>query len=889
MRPVKLEIEGFTSFPERVLIDFDDLDLFAITGPTGAGKTSILDAMLYALYGVTPRIGEKDVLRLVSMGANRTSVCLEFLSGGGRYRVARTRKAAKNSPAQVILEELQGGEWNAIAGNVREVNPRIEKILGLDFEGFTRSVILPQGEFDKFLRGDAKTRTRILIDLLNLNIYERMKETANSRARELAAEIEMRTRHLETNYADANQEALAGQQEKLAELNEQLAAHETERVRVDALLKIAAEWKQASAEQQRLDEEIARARADKEKALQSGAAAEKTVEQCERILRDCEAGIAATGFDETAWTQLLQTAPKAREVERTQKDLNGRRKDRQAAADELAALEKTAGEAQQEHRKAEEAFEQAASRRAAIHAALGSPDWIRDALNDFREAARAMAGRKSQQEMEALVRLAHEQYDHLHQIHAAGEIRKHLKAGQPCPVCEQVVKKLPAAAAASPIEEARSLRDQVSAEQREWQRGLDRLEAAKTKIAQKAGRPMELDELQQSLERAVEAEQAYKEAEEQRSQTARKAQDAGRERDKCASRAEALDAVIKAAQSRLREVHAELQQFPEWAPLPLSELEAELHRQQAAKQRRDALESERTKARAQRDKGLKDSIDARAAIQAAETAIADKESRLTAVAHIAAEASRRLRAGLPEPAAHADPLAFLQSRRAAIDALRGKIQAAAGAAEERIRQIGVKIVEAAELRTQIEMHRVERETYHELGVLLASNRFISYVEREALARLAAAASDQLRMLSDGRYTLTLGKEDNEFCVIDKWNANDSRPVTTLSGGESFLASLSLALALAHGLGELSGEAARTRLDSLFIDEGISSLDAEALETAIEAISNLGAGERMVGVISHVAELGERLPGRIRVDKAPGGSRVKVETQSYSHSMVAGGL
>ncbi len=889
MRPVRLEIEGFTSFPERVSIDFGDLDLFAITGPTGAGKTSILDAMLYALYGSTPRIGEKDVLRLISMGANRMKVYLEFLSGGKRFRVVRTRKSAKNSPAQTILEELQGEEWNAIAGSVRELNARIESILGLDFEGFTRSVILPQGEFDKFLRGDAKTRTRILIDLLNLNIYERMKENANSRAKELAAQIDMKARHLETNYADANQEALTGQQEKLAELREQIVSHETERNRVDSLLKIAAEWKLASAEQQRLDEEIARARAGAEKARQSGAAAEQTVEQCEKILRDCEANIAATGYDETAWTQLHQVAPKAREVVRTQEELASRRKDRQAAVDGLGALEKTAGEAREAHRKAEEAFEQAASHRAAVHAALGSPDWIRDALEDWREAGSAMAGRKSQQEMEALVRQVNEQYDHLHQIHAAGEIRRHLKAGQPCPVCEQLVKKVPAAAAASPLEEAKRLVEAVRTEQREWQRGFDRLEAAKRKVIQKAGRPMELDELEQSLEHAVEAERAYKEAEENRSQAARTAQDAGKERDKFAYQAENLDAMIKAAQSRLREVHAELQQFPDWAPLPLTELEAELERQQAAKKRRDALEGQRTEARARMDKALKDSIDAKATIQAAEAAIAEKENRRAAEAEKASEASRRLRAELPELAAHTDPQAFLQSRRDTIDALRGKMQAAAGAAEERIRQIEKKIAEAAEVRAQMERHSAERETYHELGVLLASNRFISYVEREALARLAAAASDQLRMLSEDRYTLTLGKEDNDFCVIDKWNANDSRPVTTLSGGESFLASLSLALALAHGLGELSGEAARTRLDSLFIDEGISSLDAETLETAIEAISNLGAGERMVGVISHVAELGDRLPGRIRVDKAPGGSRVKVETQSHSHSMVAGGL
>jgi len=172
MRPIALSLEGFTSFPSRTEVQFGGLDLFAISGPTGAGKTSLLDAMLYALFGETPRIGEKEVKRLVSQGSLAVKVSLEFSTHGRRYLVVRTGKLSKQdklaTDIQVSTHTPDG--WASLTGKVGEANQKIRDILGLDFEGFTRSVILPQGEFDRFLRGDPAQRTEILKDLLNLRV-----------------------------------------------------------------------------------------------------------------------------------------------------------------------------------------------------------------------------------------------------------------------------------------------------------------------------------------------------------------------------------------------------------------------------------------------------------------------------------------------------------------------------------------------------------------------------------------------------------------------------------------------------------------------------------------------------------------------------------------------
>ena len=118
MRPISLQIEGFTCFRQNVLIDFSSLDLFAITGPTGAGKTSIIDAMTYALYGCTPRMGVGQVSELISQGMNRMSVLFQFRSGPHEYRIARSAKWGKQTTTELRLEQRAGDEWVSLADGV---------------------------------------------------------------------------------------------------------------------------------------------------------------------------------------------------------------------------------------------------------------------------------------------------------------------------------------------------------------------------------------------------------------------------------------------------------------------------------------------------------------------------------------------------------------------------------------------------------------------------------------------------------------------------------------------------------------------------------------------------------------------------------------------------
>jgi DNA repair protein SbcC/Rad50 len=158
-----------------------------------------------------------------------------------------------------------------------------------------------------------------------------------------------------------------------------------------------------------------------------------------------------------------------------------------------------------------------------------------------------------------------------------------------------------------------------------------------------------------------------------------------------------------------------------------------------------------------------------------------------------------------------------------------------------------------------------------LGKLLRADGFSRWLLARALTQLVSGASTLLRELSSGAYSLALD-ETNQFLVVDHRNADEPRTVRSLSGGERFLASLALALALADHVADLAADGA-ARLESLFLDEGFGTLDPDTLDVVAAALEELGARGRVVGIVTHVRDLAERLPVRFEVRKGPRGSSV----------------
>jgi exonuclease SbcC len=235
MRPVRLDMDGFASFREKTVLDFADADYFALVGATGAGKSTVIDAITFALYGTVPRWNDQRVITpALAPTATRGVVRLVFDADGQRYAVAREARRSGGKTSRVSmhasrLERLHDpsdldGEGDVLAAD-SEVTKAVEDLLGLSYDHFTTCVALPQGEFAEFLHAKASDRQDILSSLLGYQLYDELQSRANSRAREkraAGAALEMTL----TGYEDATEQQvsdLTSRADQLSELQTWLA------------------------------------------------------------------------------------------------------------------------------------------------------------------------------------------------------------------------------------------------------------------------------------------------------------------------------------------------------------------------------------------------------------------------------------------------------------------------------------------------------------------------------------------------------------------------------------------------------------------------------------------------------------------------------------------
>ncbi len=193
MRPVLLEMDGFASFREPASVDFTDTDYFVLVGPTGSGKSTVIDAMTFALYGTVPRWNDKRmVMYALAPTAVRGTVRLVFDVDGVRYVAARELRRSKQGLVTVKSARLErlldpaatgtlADETEVLASD-SQVTAAVEALLGLTFENFCQCVVLPQGEFAEFLRAKGSDRRTILMKLLGAELYQQIGREANSRA-----------------------------------------------------------------------------------------------------------------------------------------------------------------------------------------------------------------------------------------------------------------------------------------------------------------------------------------------------------------------------------------------------------------------------------------------------------------------------------------------------------------------------------------------------------------------------------------------------------------------------------------------------------------------------------------------------------------------------------
>ncbi|MFF9089761.1 AAA family ATPase [Streptomyces sp. NPDC014991] len=993
MRLHRLDITAFGPFGGARTVDFDTLSaagLFLLHGPTGAGKTSVLDAVCYALYGSVPgaRQGGGQGAHLRSDHAppgTRTEVRLDLTVAGRRLEITRQPpwerpklrgKGTTVDKAQTWLREYDStaGVWQDRSRSHQETGEEITQLLGMSRDQFCQVVLLPQGDFARFLRADAEARSKLLGRLFDTRRFadvekrlaDRRKAT-ETRVRDGDAALLADAHRMQQAAGDAmDLPGLAPGDPGLAEavLGAAAVARSTarERLTVAHCRLAAAESAHAAArralddirERARLQNRFAEARRRAERLQESAGARRETRERMERArraeavepaleLRDAaevdhrraaaaeahargqltgpHAGADASGLATAArrTAEELGGLDAARRAERRLAELTEERAglDRQETADEdvlreadawlaewdgnRAALQARVDSAQEAATRAEQLAVQRAPMQRRLDAAR-----TRDRLAADLAQARQRAEASVRRALDARTHWLDLKEQRLNGI--AAELAAHLTAGEPCAVCGATAHPAPARKAAGHVD--RDTEDRALA-------AYQRAEEQHTEDERRLG------EVREALAAAT--------AEAGETPTDRLVAEAGELEEEYA-RARRAASALHAAQEELRRAGQEREQRLADRQQAAVRAASRLTRRDTLEREQALLEAELTQAR-----GTSDSVAARAAqlerlaARLAEAADAvrvaedtaqrlkDADARLADAAYRAGfDTPQAAAAALLDAAAHRElqhRLDAWQQEEAAVRAVLDEPGAAAAAqqppadpataertaatAERRLREAASARDAAA--RCCAELDRLSarateavrrlaplREEYGRvarLAALAAGNsadnerrmRLESYVLAARLEQVAAAATVRLQRMSSGRYTLVhsddragRGRSGLGLHVVDAWTGR-ARDTSTLSGGETFFASLALALGLAD---VVTDEAGGVRLDTLFIDEGFGSLDDQTLDEVLDVLDSLRERDRSVGIVSHVADLRRRIHAQLEVVKGRSGSTLR---------------
>ena len=504
MKPKRIELEGFTAYRTRTVIDFGDADLFVIVGATGSGKSSIIDAMIFALYGSVPRFDDQKLVQpVISQGKMEARVCCHFALDGKDYSATRIVRRSASDPSKASTKEARlesGGE--VIASGAPEVTDAVVDRIGLTFDQFTRCVVLPQGAFARFLHDKPKARQDLLNQLLGLGLYERLAararvaasiakdraETYRTQVEDLAAYTVVREQQAEERskavaaLADrfrTERASIEDMSQQTQDLNRSAAADDVDRALLadvavpPELAALANRRKALHAEQRSASAELERARSALETAerrrrdlgelaplvklqgLLAQLAEKRSRLPAERLRLDQVTE--AVERDDAARVALVENRRKLGDIELLLK--------RQGLLRQFAAAHKEVERAAVRREAAQQSLDEARVAREEADkrlAALGDVDALsglrellvqlevkRDRLTGFVShlgdaRARAEEAKHELREAEQAEEEIRGVLDRLKAEHYAHELRLGLRPGEPCPVCEQAVTSLPA-------------------------------------------------------------------------------------------------------------------------------------------------------------------------------------------------------------------------------------------------------------------------------------------------------------------------------------------------------------------------------------------------------------------------------------------------------------
>ncbi len=989
MRILSLHFANINSLAGDWSIDFEDPafrdGLFALTGPTGSGKTSVLDALSLALYGRTVRQKiSKETNEVMTRGAGTARAEVAFETGGRRYLCAWSQHRARAKAGgnlQAAKRSLTSLTDNAtLCERLNEMDDAVARVTGMTFDQFTRSVLLAQGQFDAFLKAKDDERSDILEQVTGTEIYSEVGAAVFARyQQERENTALLAQRHVAIHVLDAEaRDALLRERDAALDLKQSLdlanARLQREHAWLESLTGLRAQRSKLLDEQAALAARLHAAQPALERLARATAAravdaayARLTAarQAAAHVAKDVQTRAAGLKINEARRAALAPRVAEAAETARAAQDKQERMRPLwqqtrtldqtcAVAAGELKAAEAAQAETLSQVQRAQadaRALEQAIAawrdeRSAADHvragqtavpltaaqrglplvkAALAAAEAARageaalPALASLRAARDAAATAKTEAEKERALRRpdlevalarARENVALVERMASLEEQRSLLREGERCPLCGATSHPF---ATGEPLPKLTGARVRLNETEQILQHLERRNEAARqaAEAAECAYRRQESDV--QTLQQAITlAQQRFEVAQaelnsrieageaslaKQRAQQEALIEELGQRRAERQRRALALDA-LKAERQALfaGDPDAEETRLREAADAAKSAHDGLIARQMRLD---EAIQNDRRElglAETRRDETAREAAVLTAELAASWTAAGFADEARWAEARWTDEGvtqTRQLKEDLAAAGSElkgrlADNATSLRQKEAdaltvqTLDELAAEWAVKRQALEAQVQRVAdlqaaLRIDDEAAARRRgqgdaLEAQKVLFAKWESLNGWIGGEngmRFKRYAQGITLRRLLQVANPHLARMTRDRYEMVWDPASPELVpeMIDREQGDVRRAASNLSGGETFLVSLALALGLSN---MASG---RLQVDSLFLDEGFGTLDEDALDTALETLAGLQRQGKLIGIISHVPAIKERIRTQIQIQPQAGGRSI----------------
>lgn len=919
MRPLILEMSAFGPYAGHTVLDFERLGrdgLYLISGDTGAGKTTIFDAITFALFGeASGKNRDAAMLRSKYAAADTpTEVRLSFDYGGKVYRLRRNpeyeRPAKKGggTTTEKAAAELIMPDGRPIT-RIKDVNEAIHSILGVDRNQFSQIAMIAQGDFLKLILADTRERQAIFREIFATGYYQQFQERLKDESGKAGRECELVRRSLEQYLSgcicpeddplsielekvksgaapfseafDILDKLIAADEAALEQLKDKRQQLEEDERQLNTLLGRAAELEKAKALLLSAQEEKLRARQSLEALSEEYIKAKGGEAQAEEYGLDM-AALEAQFDDYDARDRIVEAVVELRrELFREEKFLSTATGDRDELTVRLDAMNG-------EYQSLEKAGEDSERLKRQLDSAQRRKDELTALAAGYRERKACLEQLESAKHVYmkdiALAQEAVRAYEAMNSAflnEQAGVLALTLKEGLPCPVCGSADHPAPA-----PLSDEAPTEAQLKKAKAE----TERLKAAAEKSSQRAG------ELRGQLE-AMSRELS------QRAQSLSGIDDGEDAERECANQIELAHKQLGSLRLEIEKEQLKLRRRQELSRLMPGLEQKRLELESAIRNCEEKLSVCRTRL-VENEKRLagyagKLSFESKsAAVREHNRLLAQRRAILDGIAgaeNRMREAQRRFDtadgreaqlkeqlegAVMPDMARLQLQKAELADRKATLNKGERQLNTRLATNMSALENMKKSEEELSRLEQRWSWLRALSNTAN--GNVAGKEKLMleTYVQRSFFDRIIRRANTRFMVMSGGQYELIRRAEAEnnrsqsglELDVIDHYNGSQ-RSVKTLSGGESFKASLSLALGLSD---EIQSAAGGIRLDTMFVDEGFGSLDAESLQQAMKALTSLSESNRLVGIISHVAELKERMDKQIVVTKEKsGGSRIEI--------------